>query len=126
MKFLRSILSVIAGYVLFALSAFAFFQLSGQPPHQHAPVPVMLASIAVGMLGAFAGGYLAARMAGRRPFAHGIAVAVVLAAGALASLLATLGHGAIWSQLAALVLMAPSAMFGGAVVARSRRAGAVA
>ena len=46
-------------------------------------------------------------------FAHAVAMAVVLAAGAAASLAATLGHGAVWSQVAALVLMAPSAVLGG-------------
>ena len=42
-------------------------------------------------------------------FAREVAMAVVLAAGAAA----TLGHGAVWSQVAALVLMAPSAVLGG-------------
>jgi len=37
----------------------------------------------------------------------------LLAAGAVASLASTLGHGAVWSQVAALTLMAPSAVLGG-------------
>lgn len=121
MKILRSIISVLVGYLLFALSAFAFFQISGQPPHQDAPPALMLGSIAVGVVAAFLGGYIAAWLAGRRPLAHGVAVAVVLAVGAIVSLASTLGHGAIWSQLAALLLMAPSAAFGGWVRARQSR-----
>jgi len=120
MQVFRSIGSVVVGYLVFALSAFAFFQLSGQPPHSAVPLSVMLASILVGVVAAFAGGYVAALLAGRRPEAHGLAVAAILALGATASLISTLGHGAIWSQLAALALMAPSAALGG--WARARRA----
>jgi hypothetical protein len=109
----RSVLAVIVGYLIFALSAFAFFQISGQPPHQAASMPIMLGSIAFGMVFALLGGYVAAWLARRRPLAHGVAVAAVLALGAAISLLSTLGNGAIWSQAAALALMAPCAVFGG-------------
>lgn len=121
MRILRSIGAVVFGYLLFAVSAFAFFQISGQPPHQAAPPAVMFGSIAVGVIAAFLGGYAAAWLAGRRPLAHGAAVALVLALGATVSLLSTLGHGAIWSQAAAMLLMAPSAVFGGWVRARRLR-----
>jgi peptidoglycan/LPS O-acetylase OafA/YrhL len=109
----RSILAVLVGYFIFALSAFAFFQLSGQAPHKDAPVPVMLGGIAAGMVFAAFGAYAAAWLAQRRPLAHGIAVAAVLALGATVSLLSTLGKGAVWSQVAALLLMAPCAILGG-------------
>jgi O-antigen/teichoic acid export membrane protein len=109
----KSALAVLVGYFIFALSAFAFFHLSGQPPHQAAPVPTMVGSIAFGMLFALLGGYVAAWLAGRRPVAHGLAVAAVLALGATISLLSTLSKGAIWSQVAALALMAPCAILGG-------------
>ena len=117
---LRSIGAVILGYLVFAVSAVVSFRLSGQPPHAAAPPGVMLAHILVGVVAAFVGGYVAAHLAGRRPAAHGLAVALVLAVGAAASLLSTIGHGAIWSQLSALVLMAPGAALGGWV--RARRA----
>jgi hypothetical protein len=78
----------------------------------------MFGSIAVGVIAAFLGGHVAAWLAGRRPLAHGIAVALVLALGATVSLVSTLGHSAIWTQLSALLLMAPSAVLGGWVRAR--------
>jgi len=109
----RSIIAVVVGYFIFALSAFAFFQITGQAPHQAAPVPIMLGSVALGMIFALLGGYVAARLAQRRPLAHGAAVALVLALGAAISLLSTLGKGAVWSQVAALLLMAPCAVLGG-------------
>ena len=110
---LRSILAVVVGYFIFALPAFAFFRLSGQAPHKVAPTAVMLGSIAFGMVFAALGGYAAAWLARRRPLAHGTAVGAVLALGAAVSLLSTLGKGAIWSQVAALLLMAPCAILGG-------------
>jgi hypothetical protein len=78
----------------------------------------MLVTIASGAAFAFAGGYIAAWIAGHHPLAHGVAMATVLAAGAGASLVATLGHGSIWSQVAALTLMVPSAALGGLLRAR--------
>ena len=120
MQLLRSIGAVISGYLVIALSAFLFFALSGQAPHAKASPSMMTLSILVGVIAAFAGGFLAARLAGRKPLAHGVAVAVVLAIGASVSLASTLGHGAIWSQVSALLLMAPVAVLGG--WARARRA----
>ena len=76
-------------------------------------MPVMVESIAFGVAFALLGGYVAAWLAQRRPVAHGAGVAAVLAIGAAVSLFSTLGKGAIWSQVAALVLMAPCAVLGG-------------
>ena len=123
MRFLRSLGAAIVGYLIFAVSAFTFFQLSGQPPHQAAYLPFMLASIIVGAVAAVAGGYTAAFLAGYRPLLHGALVATILATGALASLISTLGHGAIWSQVAALAVMAPSALLGGYL--RAKQSGRV-
>jgi hypothetical protein len=117
-KILRSIISVVVGYMLFAACVFSFFRIVGQPPHQDAPASVMVGSSVVGVIVAFLGGYVAAWLAGRQPLAHGLAMALVLATGALVSLVSTLGHGAIWSQLAAVFLMAPSAAVGGMARAR--------
>jgi hypothetical protein len=119
--YLLSIISVVVGYLLFALSAFAFFLLSGQPPHQAAPPLVMLSSIMLGVVCGYLGGYVAGRLAQRRPLAHGVAVALVLTLGATVSFFSTVGHGANWSQLAALLLMTPSAILGGWVRERQIR-----
>ncbi len=115
MKILRSIGAVLVGYMLFVVTTLAFFKLTGQAPHQAAPPAIMLGSVALGIVAALLGGYAAGYLAGRRPFVHGLAVAAVLALGASASLISTLGHGAIWSQLCALLLMVPAAALGGLV-----------
>jgi hypothetical protein len=118
MRMVRSVGSVVFGYMLFAMSTLAFFKLTGLAPHEPASAANMASSIAVGVIAALMGGYSAAWLAGRKPRAHGMAVAALLALGATVSLFKTLGHGAIWSQSAALLLMVPSAALGGLVRAR--------
>ncbi|WP_155121172.1 hypothetical protein [Bryobacter aggregatus] len=110
---LLSIFSVLAGYLIFAVSAFWLFRLAGQAPHQQAPLGFMIGSSVCGCLFAGLGGYMAGMWAGRAPLGHGVAVGIVLAIGASVSLANTMGSGAIWSQVAAILLMAPSAMMGG-------------
>jgi len=117
----RSILSVVVGYLIFGLTAFVLFQISGQPPHQSVPISFMVGSTIYGCVFAFLGGYAAAFLAKDRPLVHGVAVAFVLALGAALSLISTIGKGAVWSQVAALALMAPSAVLGGWL--RGRKAG---
>ena len=113
MKYFRSALGVLVGYALFAASAGALFHLSGQDPHGEATVPFMIAAAVYGMAFALLGGYVSGWIASRAPLAHGLIVAGILATGAGASLVATVGKGSIWSQLTALAAMAPAAALGG-------------
>ena len=109
---LRSIGAVGAGYVVFGASAALLFQLSGQPPHEAAPVGFKVASITWGAVFALIGGWITARIAVRRPATHAGALAALIALGAVISLVAS-PPGAIWSQVSALLLMAPCAWLGG-------------
>lgn len=114
LKIARSIAGVLIGYVVFALSAVVLFQATGRDPH--APQDAMFTAIAIvyGMVFAAAGGLISALIAGRRPVLHAAIVGAILALGAIGSLISRPGHGALWSQLAAIVLMAPCAPIGGA------------
>lgn len=111
---LRSAGVVVAGYLIFAMSAFLMFQLSGHDPHAPATAAFMIASIAWGALSALVAGWLTARMAARKHASHAAALAVVIAVGALVSLVAA-PPGAIWSQVAALAVLAPCAWAGGLI-----------
>lgn len=115
---LRAIASVAGGYLVFALSAVALFQLSGRDSHAPQPLGFETGAVVFGMVFAALGGYLAARVAATRPRAHAGGVAVVLALGAGVSLVMSPGAGATWSQWTALLLMAPSAYLGGHLVMR--------
>jgi hypothetical protein len=110
---LRSIVGVVTGYVVFAASGFALFQLTGQPPHATASVPFMVGFVVYGIAFALFGGYLSGWIAGRWPVRNAAAMAAILALGATVSLLATIGKGAIWTQICALALMTPAAVAGG-------------
>jgi peptidoglycan/LPS O-acetylase OafA/YrhL len=119
-QMLRSVTGVVAGYLLFAVSAFTLFRISGRDPHQEPDLTFAVLSILWGMVFAFAGGYAAGTIAGRRPRLHGGVVALILALGATASFLAEPGEGSRWSQ-AALALMAPAALLGGIAREGGRR-----
>ena len=123
-RMLRSIAAVLGGYLIFALSAVALFQLSGRDPHATQPLWFVVASVLYGMAFAAAGGFFAARVASARPLAHAVTVGVVLALGAAVSLVASPGDGATWSQWTALLLMAPSTCIGGYLAVQSRRSAA--
>ncbi len=66
MPVIRSIGSVVLGNLIFALSAFAFFRLTGQPPHAEAPFCHHERKHPRGCSAAFAGGNVAARLAGSK------------------------------------------------------------
>jgi hypothetical protein len=116
---LRSIGAVAAGYFVFGISAVLLFQLSGRDPHNDAPTAFKIASVVWGAVFALVGGWLAAHVSVRRPSAHAAAVAVVIAAGALLSMLLD-RSGAHWTHLAAAVVMAPCAWLGGVLAARQK------
>lgn len=109
----RSIAAVIAGYLLFALSAAALFAISGRDPHGVVDTTFMVLSIAFGVIFSFLAGFSAASIARQRRSLHGLAVAVIIAIGAIVSLVAAPGEGSLWSQISALALFAPAAALGG-------------
>src|SRR5262245_25964150 len=111
---LRSIGAVAAGYLIFAMSAVLLFQMSGRAPHEAQPLAFEIATVVWGCVFALVAGWLTARIAARKPAVHAAVLAGVIALGALASLIADL-NGAKWSQIAALVVMAPCAWIGGRV-----------
>jgi len=121
MKIARSILGVFLGYVVFAVSAVVLFHAAGRDPHSQQDLLFTAGAILYGMAFAAVGGFIAALIAGRRPVLHAAIVGAVLAVGALASLVFRPGAGAIWSQVAAMFLMAPSVFVGGAVAKRLSR-----
>jgi hypothetical protein len=113
MLLFRSAVAVLVGYAVFAVSAGALFQLSGQDPHGEATAPFKIVAVVYGVAFALLGGYVGGWIGSRSPFAHGLVIAGILALGAGVSLLATVGHGYIWSQITALTAMAPAAALGG-------------
>ena len=114
----RSVGAVAAGYVVFATSALLLFQLSGQAPHESASARFKIGSIVWGALSALIAGWLTGRIAGRRPATHALVVAVLIALGAAVSLVAR-PSDAVWSPIAAIVVMAPCVWIGGLLAGSS-------
>jgi hypothetical protein len=115
LKALRSVLAVIAGYLIFAVCSFALFRFSGHDPYAEATLPFKAFVIGTGVALAAAGGFIASVIARRNPLAHGAALGFLIALFATISLrsLPPSGHG--WTQVAAIVAMAPAAVLGSAL-----------
>ncbi len=109
----RSVVAVIAGYFIFAVSAFLLFRLTGRDPHAPAAIWFQFITVVYGILFAALGGFIAAVLGKHFEIEHALAVTSLIAAFGAASLLATVKTGAIWTQLAAILIIAPSAMLGG-------------
>ncbi|MCX6132370.1 MAG: hypothetical protein NTU47_01040 [Ignavibacteriales bacterium] len=120
---MRSFLAILVGYLVFAVSAVAMFQLSGVDPHQQPGVGFMIGSTIYGVVFAISGGYVSAAIAARKQLMHAGIVAAIIAVAALISIFAQPGFPTHWSQITAIVFMAPSAVLGGWLRERQVKAG---
>jgi len=118
---LRGILAIVAGYLIFAVSAAALFVVSGRDPHALQPAGFIVIVLLYGIGFAGMSGYVTALIAKRAEIAYVIALASIIALGALVSLFASPRSGAIWSQVGTLLLMVPAALLGGMVRVRRPR-----
>jgi uncharacterized membrane protein YedE/YeeE len=109
----RSVIAVILGYVIFAASALLLFRVTGRHPHEPAETWFMIVTIIYGLLFATLAGFVAAFLGKKFEMEHALAVASLIAAVGAASLLADVKTSAIWTQLAVILIIAPSAMLGG-------------
>lgn len=109
---LRTISGIILGYLLFALSAVVLFRVTRHDPHVPATIAFEVSAIVYGMLFALAAGYLGTWLAGRRDLLVAWIIAVIMAAGAVASMVA---KGIGWSPMTALLFMVPAEVIGGYV-----------
>lgn len=110
---LRHVVAVIVAYGLFAVLSIALFAFSGRDPHAAQDTTFMAFSIVYGVLAATLCGYLAGLIGGGNPLPHARTLGLGIAAVAVVSLLARPGSGALWTQVASLVIFAPSALLGG-------------
>ncbi len=109
---MRTVLGVIIGDLIFAGSAALFFYLLRIDPHAQASVGLMALSIAYGVAFALGAGYVAGLISQREDLVTGMILFLIIAVPALITSISRPGAGAIWSQLSALVLMAPAGLIG--------------
>jgi len=117
---MRTVLAVVVGYVLFAVSAVVLFQLAHREPHAVQSLGFTLLAIAYGVAFAAIAGWVARRLSRRTDLLAPICVAGIIALGAVISLATTWREAAHWSQWAGIFLMAPAAIAGGALGSSSR------
>ena len=112
---MRSVLAVIAGYLVFAVCSFALFRVSGHDPYALPTLGFKALVIGLGLAFAAVGGFVTGTIARRRPVAHGAALGFLMALIAAISLRSLPPTGSGWTQIAALVAMAPAAVLGSAL-----------
>lgn len=117
---MRAFLAVVAGYLIFAVSAVLLFHLTNVDPHSSAALDFKALTMAYGFVFAYLGGFVAGRIAGRADLVCGIALAIVIALGATISMIARPGAGALWTQTGALFLFAPASLVGDWIRRRRR------
>jgi hypothetical protein len=110
---MRLFFSIVTGYLMFVVASTLLFQFSGRDPSAAPDAAFAAISIVLGMCFAFVGGFWASKCAKRRSIVAAACVGGIIAATALASLIFEARGASRWSQLAALCLMAPSAVLGG-------------
>ncbi|MFL6351896.1 MAG: hypothetical protein ACJ74Z_08610 [Bryobacteraceae bacterium] len=111
-RILRSALAIAAGDAIFGLTAVLLFRMAGYDPHAPAAKEFVIASMALGVIAAASGGWVTAAIAGHHRREHAAVLGILIASGALISLVLSSRTGAIWTQVAAVVLMAPAALAG--------------
>ena len=107
---MRIAAGVVVGYLTFAIPVGLMFYLSGHKAHEPASVLFMVLSTAAGVVFATAAGFVAVRISDKPITA--MVLAVFLAAFAIASMFSAPSSGR-WSQMAAVIFMAPAVLLGG-------------
>ncbi len=110
---MRSVIAVVAGYLVFAVSAGLLFGLSGRNPKVWPGIGFAVFSTLYGMAFAFAAGCIAARLARGNPVHHAAAEAAMIALVAALSMLLQAQGASIWSEVSVLLFMAPAAAASG-------------
>lgn len=117
MKIVRNIAAVIAGYLIFAVSAVLLFNLSGIDPHAETGLMTKFGVVIFGCVFSFIGGYIAKLIAAANSLSVNIVLAVLMAAFAAFSFFESPGEH--YTQIAAIFLFAPASLIGG-IARRSR------
>ena len=118
---MRTAIGVIAGYVLFAFSAALLYAVAGVQPDAAQTGSFLLLRVAFGVAVAAGAGILAGRVARERHRLAALSLALVIAAGAVVTLMERPDITTLWIQLAAVLLMAPAAVAGDWLLGPGRR-----
>ena len=113
----REVVAGIAGFLTFNVASALLFTLSGYDPYSAVSTSFRVVSIVAGVLFALGAGYLTALLSPASPVRPAVMVALLIGVIAVMSMLVS-GSGEAWSQLAALLLMAPAVVAGARIRAK--------
>ena len=108
---LRKIVSVIAGYMVFAISSVLLFNLTHHHPHQDAPLNFKLVTTAYGVFFSIIAGLVVQLIAKQKNLTLNYILAAIMFA--LAGISMTLSGGSHWTQIFAMFIFAPVSILGG-------------
>jgi hypothetical protein len=122
---LRSILAVMVGFIVMSVTVGLLTAVSVALLHEKSGSPTsgyIVFNIVYSLLAAFAGGAVAALVAGRKPVLHGAVMAAIMVAAGTYSFVHVIGRQPIWYQLFILIVPPLVVVGGAAIVARSNAA----
>ncbi|TFF36296.1 hypothetical protein [Mucilaginibacter psychrotolerans] len=108
---LRKILSVVAGYMVFAISSVLLFNLSHHHPHQDAPLNFKLITVAYGVFFSMLAGLVVQLIAKQKNLNLNYILTLLMFL--LAGISMALSSGSHWTQIFAMFIFAPVSVVGG-------------
>jgi hypothetical protein len=108
---IRNILSVIAGYLIFAVSSVLLFTLKSHKPHGDASTTFKIATIIYGVFFSVIAGFVVQLIAKQKTLTLNYILALVIFLFAAISLITATGTH--WTQLSAMLIFAPVSVLGG-------------
>ncbi|HVW96465.1 MAG TPA: hypothetical protein VHA56_10910 [Mucilaginibacter sp.] len=116
---MKNILSVIAGYALFAVSSVLLFNLTGQQPHADVPSGFKILTVFYGLFFSIASGFVLQLIARQRKLRLNFILAMLMFALAAVSMVTS--SGSHWTQWFAMLIFAPASILGGYLRIRQTR-----
>jgi hypothetical protein len=108
---IRNILSIITGYLIFAVSSIVLFILTEHKPHGEASVAFKIVTVAYGVFFSVVAGFVLQLIAQQKTLTLNYILAVVIFLFATISLVTATGTH--WTQLSAMIIFAPVSVLGG-------------
>ena len=108
---LRSILSVIIGWLVYGISIGILIIMTGIDPHGESSVFFNIGSSLYGIVFSFLGGFITALIVKHRHFIHSVALALLYIFIAISAM--SLTDGTHWSEWVSIIVFAPFVALGG-------------